>query len=58
MIRRRPVSPKIEAVVHGVGLILLLGLLLFATYGDIGRQLTRSREPDAGVPAAQPMETP
>jgi regulator of sigma E protease len=36
-IRRRPVSEKIEAVVHNIGFFLLMLLLLVVTFKDIGR---------------------
>ncbi len=55
-VRRRPVDAKVEAVVHGVGMLVLLGLLLFATWGDIGRQISRARS-SAEVPPA-PTEQP
>lgn len=34
-IRRKPVSPKLEQVVHLVGLALLLGLFVVVSIGDI-----------------------
>lgn len=34
-IRRRPVSETVEAWVHGVGLVLLLGLILFVSVRDL-----------------------
>ncbi|MBQ7399894.1 MAG: site-2 protease family protein [Clostridia bacterium] len=34
-IRRKPVSPKIEAAVNAAGLMLLMGLMLFVTFSDI-----------------------
>lgn len=37
MIRRRPVSAKIELTVHAVGFILLLGLIIVVTFQDVGR---------------------
>jgi regulator of sigma E protease len=35
MIRRREVNPKIEAVVHGIGIMLLLGLMVLVSIGDL-----------------------
>ncbi len=34
-IRRKPINPKYEGVIHATGLILLLGLMLVVTYNDI-----------------------
>ncbi len=50
MVRRRPVNPRLEAAIHAVGLLLLFGLILYATWGDIGRQLSKRQAPAA--PAA------
>lgn len=36
-IRRKPVNPKIEAAVNAAGLILLMGLMVFVTFSDIGK---------------------
>lgn len=36
-ITRKPISPKVEGTVHAVGLILLMGLMLYATKNDILR---------------------
>ena len=36
-IRRKPINPKYEGYVHAAGLILLLGLMVFVTFGDITR---------------------
>ncbi len=36
-IRRKPIPPEKEGIVHFVGLILLLGLMVFATWNDIMR---------------------
>lgn len=36
-IRRKPIKPEYEAYVHAVGMILLFGLMIFATYNDIIR---------------------
>ena len=36
-IRRKPVSQKIEAAVHMCGYVLLLGLMVFFTFKDVGR---------------------
>ncbi len=39
-IRRKPIPPEKEGVVHFVGLILLFGLMIFATWNDIVRMIT------------------
>lgn len=36
-IRRKPIKPEYEAYVHAVGMLLLFGLMIFATYNDIIR---------------------
>ena len=36
-IRRKPINPKIEAAVNAAGLVLLMGLMLFVTFSDIGK---------------------
>ncbi len=36
-IRRKPIPPEKEGVIHFVGLILLFGLMIFATWNDIMR---------------------
>lgn len=35
LIFRKKVPPKYEAIVHGIGLILLLGLMAFVTFNDV-----------------------
>ena len=35
MITRKPVPPKLEGLVHGIGLVLLLGLMVFICFKDI-----------------------
>lgn len=35
VIRRKPIKPEIEAMIHSVGLVALMGLILFVTYKDI-----------------------
>lgn len=57
MIRRRPVSPQAEAVVHAIGFLVLIGLLLFATMGDIGRQLRTRSAPPTQSPQTQSPQT-
>ena len=37
MIRRKPVPPEKEGMVHLIGMVLLLGLMLALTIGDIIR---------------------
>lgn len=36
-IRKKPVSPKVENVIHAVGLILLMGLMVVITFNDFIR---------------------
>ncbi len=38
-VRRKPVSPKFEAVVHNIGFMLLLFLVLLVTVKDIGQYI-------------------
>jgi len=40
LIRKKPVNPKYEGIVHFVGLALLMLLMVFITYNDIARQVT------------------
>ena len=35
VIRRKPIPPEKEGVVHAVGMVLLLGLFVLMTYHDI-----------------------
>lgn len=37
LVRRKPVKPEHEGYVHLVGMLLLFGLMIFATYNDIAR---------------------
>lgn len=39
-IRRKPLPPEKEGMVHGAGLMLLLALIIFITYQDIARLIT------------------
>ena len=39
-IRRKPLPPEKEGMVHGAGLMLLLALIVFITYQDIARLIT------------------
>ena len=57
MIRRKPVNARVEAVVHGVGVLVLLGLMAYATFGDIGRSLKRGSEPQ-NAPTTQQQTAP
>lgn len=34
-IRRKPIPPQKEAVVHGIGMLLLFGLMIFFTFRDV-----------------------
>lgn len=38
-VRRKPVSPKIEAIIHQVGFVFLIFLMILVTIGDIKRWL-------------------
>ncbi len=38
-VRRRPVPPKVENLVHGVGIMLLLGLMVVISWNDVMRWL-------------------
>ena len=40
-IRRKPIPPEKEGIVHFIGLILLLGIMAFATWNDILRLIAR-----------------
>jgi regulator of sigma E protease len=40
-IRRRPVSIRIQEAVQQVGLLLIVGLLVFVTFNDVSRVLNR-----------------
>ncbi len=39
-IRRKPIPPEKEGMVHFIGLILLMGIMVFATWNDIMRLIT------------------
>ena len=39
-VRRKPVKPEHEGYVHLAGMILLFGIMIFATYNDIVRLVT------------------
>ncbi len=41
IVTRRPVNQRVEQTVHAIGLMLLLGLVLLVTVGDIGKLLGR-----------------
>jgi membrane-associated protease RseP (regulator of RpoE activity) len=40
VVRRRAINRKIEATVHLIGYALLLGLMVFFTFRDVGRIIT------------------
>ena len=40
LIRRKPVKPEHEGYVHLAGMVLLFGIMIFATYNDIVRLIT------------------
>jgi len=37
LVRGKPINPKYEGYVHAIGIILLMGLMVFVTYNDIVR---------------------
>ncbi len=39
-IRRKPIPPEKEGVVHAIGMVLLIGIMIFATWNDIMRLLS------------------
>ena len=39
-IRRKPIPPEKEGIVHTIGIILLFGLMIFATWNDIMRLIS------------------
>ena len=39
-VRRKPVKPEHEGYVHLAGMVLLFGIMIFATYNDIVRLVT------------------
>ncbi|MBE6632325.1 MAG: RIP metalloprotease RseP [Ruminococcaceae bacterium] len=40
LIRRKPIDPKIEGIIHFVGLVLLMGFMLLITFKDIVKLIT------------------
>ena len=40
LIRRKPVKPEHEGYVHLAGMLLLFGIMIFATYNDIVRLIS------------------
>ena len=40
LVRRKPVKPEHEGYVHLAGMVLLFGIMIFATYNDIVRLIT------------------
>ncbi len=40
LVRRRPINPQYEGYVHFAGFVLLMGLILLVTFGDIQRLVT------------------
>lgn len=41
LVRRKPVKPEHEGYVHLAGMVLLFGIMIFATYNDIARIIAR-----------------
>lgn len=37
LVRRKPMNPKYEGYVHGVGFVLLIGLMIFVTVNDVAK---------------------
>ncbi len=37
VVRRKPVDAQVELAVHAVGFLLLIGLMLLVTFGDVRR---------------------
>jgi len=63
LISRRRVNQKIEQGVHTVGMVLLLGLIVYVSFGDVTSLFNKKPAPGAPPPAAQranqaPQETP
>ncbi|MBR6748800.1 MAG: site-2 protease family protein [Clostridia bacterium] len=42
IIARRRANPKVEGYIHGIGLLVMLGLIVFVTFNDIWRLITGS----------------
>ena len=40
-VRRKPVNPRIEGVIHMAGMVLLIGLMIFAAFNDVIRQVLK-----------------
>ncbi len=55
-VRRRAVDVRVEAAVHAVGVLALLSLVLWLTWGEVGQALPWGRP--AGPAAAQPAASP
>ncbi len=56
VVRRKPIDARAEAWIHGVGFLLLLGLILAVSVGDVGRLFrgepaAKGEAADAGTPA-------
>ena len=41
MIRRKPIPPEKEGMVHAIGMMLLFGLIIFVSFNDIMRLFGR-----------------
>ncbi|AEH51159.1 M50 family metallopeptidase [Pseudothermotoga thermarum] len=41
MITRKKIDPKIEAIIHTIGFVLLMMFMIFVTFSDVGRLLER-----------------
>lgn len=39
VVRRKPVNPRYEGIVHGIGFMLLIGLMIFVTFNDVAKIL-------------------
>lgn len=38
-VRRKPVNPRYEGLVHGIGMLLLIGLMILVTVNDVAKML-------------------
>ena len=41
MITRKEVNPRVEAIIHTIGFIFLLGLMIYISFMDVGRMMGR-----------------
>jgi regulator of sigma E protease len=55
VVRRRPVSTRVETWVHGVGFLVLIGVFLAVSVGDCSRYVERYRRSAERAPATAPV---